>query len=789
MTRPAPPSDPLELLDTPIGRSGLPGATTLARTGQRIGLNLVRDLLFRVPRRYEDLREMRKVADLANVADGEMVSARVRVADLRVEASFRRRIQRTIARLEDETGSLDATWFGRRYIERRLKAGDSIVVSGKLRRFGYRMTLDNPEFQPDDGAALLHAGRIVPIYRLTGGLTAASLRKAVRGALDATAAIYPEYLPPDVRSDAGLLGIGDAIEEAHYPTTFERRDAALLRLAFDELLALQIGMVGRRRARVGERGRAVNVSEVQATSIVAALEASLSGKLGRSVAMTEDQSAAIAQIAEDLARETPMLRLLQGDVGSGKTAVAAWALAATAMAGRQGALLAPTDLLARQHQRTLIDLLGPLDLGVELLTGSMRGPDADRTRELLAGGMASIVVGTHALISESVRFADLGLAIVDEQHRFGVEQRAALEAKGGTVPHVLLMTATPIPRTLGQVLYADLDVTDLRTPPVGRLAVRTGIRAFDEMNGTWERVRSEAARGNRTFVVVPLILEAETGDDAAMGLFGMPDESMIASTAVAAEAEAVRLRELLAPLRVGLVHGRLKAADRDVEMARFRDGTLDVLVGTTVVEVGVDVPEATMMVIESADRFGLAQLHQLRGRVGRGTEESFCVLVSDSTDETARARLAVIRDEHDGFALAEKDWELRREGDVLGFEQSGLPGLRVASLQRSDHRDLAVRAREVAERLVGPDGVLRAGHASLEREMRHGWLASVARADSESGHDGRSRRGPRRGARHRWFGARDPIGRSRGDDATAIRSCQADAVRHPRADAPRRDHR
>lgn len=732
-----PPADPLQLLDTPIGQSGLPGASVLARRGRRLGLVRVRDLLFRVPRRYEDLREMRRIGDLGSVADGELVSARVRVAELRVEPSFRRRIQRTIARLEDETGSLDATWFGRRYIERRLKAGDAIVVSGKIRRFGYRITLDNPEFQADDGAALLHAGRIVPIYRLTAGLTAASLRRAVRGALDRTVAAYPEYLPDAVRKDHGLEGIGQALEEAHYPTTFERRDDALRRLAFDELLALQLGMVARRRERVGEQGRSVVVTDTQDQAIRTALEAALTVKVARPVRLTADQAAAISAVREDLARPTPMLRLLQGDVGSGKTAVAAWALAATALSGRQGALLAPTDLLARQHQRTLIDLLAPLGLGVELLTGSMPAGTARTTRQLLSSGQARIVVGTHALISASVQFADLGLAVVDEQHRFGVEQRAALEAKGGTVPDVLLMTATPIPRTLGQVLYADLDVTDLRTPPEGRVAIRTGIRGFAELDRTWERVREEAVRGNRTFVVVPLIAPSESDLDgdggAALDLFGTPDEAVIESTAVAAEAEAVRLRELLAPLRVGLVHGRLKPSERDAEMARFRDGALDVLVGTTVVEVGVDVPEATMMIIESADRFGLAQLHQLRGRVGRGLLDSFCVLVSDTADATARARLAAIRDERDGFALAERDWELRREGNVLGFEQSGLPALRVASLQREGHRDLAVRAREIAESLLDGAGNLRPGHEALDAELRTGWLAPVARAEAESG--------------------------------------------------------
>jgi ATP-dependent DNA helicase RecG len=724
------PLDPVQLLEAPIGRSGLPGAASLARRGRRLGIERVRDLLFHFPRRYEDLREMRKLGELLFVPDGESISARVRVSELRVEASFRRRIQRTIARLEDSTGSIDATWFGRRFIERRLKAGDAIVVSGKLRRFGSRMTLDNPEFQPDDGSALLHAGRIVPIYRLTAGLGVASLRRAVRAALDRTASAYAEYLPADVRGKLGLGLIGETLEEAHYPTTFERRDAALRRLAFDELLALQLGMVGRRRARVGERSRPVTVDDATEASIRDAVVAGLQRKVGRDVTLTPDQAVAVAAIRDDLARLVPMLRLLQGDVGSGKTAVAAWALAVVAVAGRQGALLAPTDLLARQHQRTLLELLEPLGIEVELLTGSMRAADANRTRELLAGGMARVVVGTHALISESVSFADLALAIVDEQHRFGVEQRAALEAKaGGAVPHVLLMTATPIPRTLGQVLYADLDVTDLRTPPEGRVAVRTGIKHPSGLETTWQRVREEASRGGRTFVVVPLIVPDESGDDDAGADADTDDEAVIATSAVAAEAEAVRLRELLAPLRVGLVHGRLRPSDRDAEMTRFRDGGLDVLVGTTVVEVGVDVPEATMMIVEGADRFGLAQLHQLRGRVGRGRAESFCVLVSDTTDETAQARLAAVRDIRDGFELAERDWELRREGNVLGLVQSGLPELRVASLQREGHRELAVRAREVAEALLDADGRLRPGHGALEAELRTGWLGGVARAE------------------------------------------------------------
>jgi ATP-dependent DNA helicase RecG len=714
-----PPATPAELLDRPLGLSGLPSAALLRRTGARLGLTTVRDLLFHLPRRYDDLREMAKLDELFFRPDGDVISARVRVDDIRVEPTFRRRVQRTIATLSDDKGSIQATWFGRRFIERRLHRGDEIVVSGRLKRLGSRQVLDDPEFQRDDGSALLHAGRIVPVYRLTAGLTANTLRRTMRTALDRAGREYPEYLPDGVAAGRELLPIGTAMEEAHYPTTFERRDAAIRRLAFDELLALQLGMVARRRERGRTSGLAVTVTAADDERVRRAIVEGLAAKVGRSVALTPDQDAAIHAIADDLARMTPMLRLLQGDVGSGKTAVAAWALAVTALAGRQGALLAPTDLLARQHQRTLAELLAPLNLPVELLVGALAAGDAKATRDRLASGLAPIVVGTHALMSESVAFADLALAVIDEQHRFGVEQRSALEAKAADAsPHVLLMTATPIPRTLGQILYADLDVTDLRTPPEGRRPVRTGVKRPDDLEATWAKVRNEARARRRTFVVVPRIGDPDSDDE------GDPD-----SAAVAAESEFERLRELLPDLRIGLVHGRLRPAQRDAEMARFRDGDLDVLVGTTVVEVGVDVPEATMMIVEGADRFGLAQLHQLRGRVGRGDAESFCVLVSDSTDETAQARLKAIRELRDGFALAERDWELRREGDVLGLTQSGLPRLRVASINRREHRELAVDARAAAEALLDERGDLREDHEALARELAWGWLARVAAGD------------------------------------------------------------
>ena len=726
-----PPTEPVELLSTPLHQAGLTAGPTLRRAGVKLGWYDVRDLLFHLPRRYQDLREMQHLGDLGAMDDGAVVSAQVRVVDIHVEASWRRRIQRTVARLEDDTGTVKATWFGRRYIERRLHAGDEIVVSGRLKRFGRDLLIDNPEFQAveADGQVLM-AGRIVPVYRLTAGLTAARLRVAMREALDGAGHAYPEYLPAGLRRDLALEPIEQALESVHYPTSFEARDAALRRLAFDELLALQLGMVGRRRARGRDQAPAIVVDAATDSAVRLALREAIGRKLGTEIQLTDDQDTAMGQIRDDLARSTPMLRLLQGDVGSGKTAVAAYALAAAAKAGFQGALLAPTDLLARQHLDTVGALLADLGVDVLILAGSLKAADRTRALEAIASGQASVVVGTHALLQDAVTFQRLGLVVIDEQHRFGVEQRGQLEAKaGGGAPHVLLMTATPIPRTLGQVLYADLDVSDLRTSPSGRIPIRTGIRRPDDLERTWAKVREEAAAGHRIFVVVPLI---EPGTDGASG-----GDDATGSGAVAAESEARRLTLSLAPVRVGLVHGRMKPADRDAEMRRFRDGDLDVLVGTTVVEVGVDVPEATMMVIQGADRFGLAQLHQLRGRVGRGTADSYCVLVSDTTDETAQARLAAITELRDGFELAERDFALRREGDVLGFVQSGLPGLRVASLTLPEHQELAVRARDHAEALLDATGELdiveRPELVGLAAELRSGWLRHLVAADPAPG--------------------------------------------------------
>jgi ATP-dependent DNA helicase RecG len=735
--------------DTPIGASGLPGATVLRRVGPRLGIRTVRDLLFHLPRRYDDLRELSTARDLARVPEGDAASARLQVRGVRQEQTFRRHVQRTTAYLADDTGEVEATWFGRRFIDRRLREGQWIVASGKVRHRGFTTTLDNPEFQADDGTALLHAGRIVPVYRLTAGLTAPTLRRAIRRALDDVGSAYPEYLPSQAGSAAAtgapaelLMPIAAALESAHYPETFAARDEALRRLGFDELLALQVGMVARDRGRRAAVGEPIEVPAARIAESVEAVEAALTQQVqartgeAEQARLTADQAAAVDAIAADLGRTRPMMRLLQGDVGSGKTAVAALALSFVAEAGRQGALLAPTDLLARQHAVALRRLLEPLGHGVTLLTGSLPAGERRAALEVLAAPSASdgllgltagrIVVGTHALVQEGVRFDDLALAVVDEQHRFGVAQREALGAKGRS-PHVLLMTATPIPRTLGQILLADLDVSDLRSLPAGRIRIKTGIRRTadlpgardDPARGAYPLIVREVRAGHRAFVVVPLVEEDE--ESAARSA----DEVAAALPLQLAEAASHQGLAEEPAVRIGVVHGQMKAADRDATMDLFRRGDLDVLVGTTVLEVGVDVPEATVMLILDADRFGLAQLHQLRGRVGRGESQSYCILVSDSADATAKARLEALEAHTDGFDLAELDLELRQEGQLLGLHQSGLPTLRIASLRDKQDRERAGRARVVAERLVDAAGALMPGHEALAAELRDGWLARV----------------------------------------------------------------
>jgi ATP-dependent DNA helicase RecG len=660
-------------LDRPI-RGALPELARHAAMLRRLGIETPRQALFYLPFRYDDFSELRTLDDLQ---PDEKQSARVLVDAVRVEKGFGRKPQRVIAQLSDATGSAEAVWFGRRYVETRLRPGLEIVISGKVSERGWRRQFTSPDFSPADHDSL-HTARVVPVYPLTGGVSQKRLREVLATILDRCLPLIADPLQPDERS--GLLNLTDALRTVHFPEDEADVRPALDRLAFDELLALQLGLVQGRLARAALRAPVLGVAPDALAGIVEKLPFALTG----------DQRAAVDEIVADLALEQPMRRLLQGDVGSGKTAVAAVALAVAVRAGWQGALMAPTEILARQHHAGQAPLLAALGVRAAFLSGSLPAAEKRRIHAAIEAGEVDVVIGTHAVISEAVTFRRLGLAVVDEQHRFGVGQRARLQAKGAELePHMLALTATPIPRTLALTVYGDLSISTIRELPPGRQPVRTEIRDRRALPKVEAFLAAEAAARRQSFVVVPLVNESE------------------AFSAASAEAEVERLRGRLPELRIGLVHGQQRSADREQTMAAFAAGEMDVLVATTVIEVGIDVPNASVMLIEDAERFGLAQLHQLRGRVGRGPHRSFCILLSDANDELARRRLEVLRGSTDGFEIAEADLQLRGAGNLLGTRQAGLPPLRVASLFEPRHLKLAERARELADRLVGADPELR----------------------------------------------------------------------------------
>ena len=706
--------DPGEL---PLKGLALPGGSSLLRGLAKLGVSTVADLLTYLPRRYEDRREITPIAELAG---GVSATISARVTDLRVEKTWRRGVQRTIATLVDDSGAVDAIWYGRRFIERRLTVGTTIVATGRVKAMGWTKQLEAPEFSPIGGGNQVSAGRIVPIYRLTRGVTALSLRRAVRALLDQFGADLVDPLPDSVQSRNGLMPLAQAIEALHWPEEFDLRDAALRRLAFDELLAVQIALVHRSRRRAGDGAFSITPTAAERTAIESAILGGIGGGKAKSkTPWTGDQRRAIDEILADLATGSPMLRLLQGDVGTGKTAVAFVAAAATAAAGHQSALLAPTELLARQHAATAKRLLAPLGIEVALVLGGAPVAERRTARAAAADGRAALVIGTHALFAEGTQFASLGLVIVDEQHRFGVEERAKLLSKASREPHLLLMTATPIPRTIAQLLYADVASSELRELPSGRQPIRTAIRTSADLERVCTFVDEEAAAGRQTFVVVPRIADAEGDGEPEQGTTF--DDDLDAGGATGVEAQAQLLRERLPNRRIGVVHGQQRAAERTVAMQAFVAGETDVLVGTTVIEVGVDVPAASVMVILEAERFGLATLHQLRGRVGRGGDKGWCILVSDSDDEVAAARLQAIEATRDGFLLAEQDIALRGEGSVLGTSQSGLPPLRIATLARADDRALALVARTEAEQLLDQRGEAKGEAALLVQSYARGW--------------------------------------------------------------------
>ncbi|MEX1142092.1 MAG: ATP-dependent DNA helicase RecG [Thermoleophilaceae bacterium] len=657
----------------------------LAKGLAALGIETRGDLIEHLPHTHRDRREVRAVAA---VGVGEAATVAVAVRDVKVRPMRDRRRKRVEARVFDDTGPMLAIWWNQPWIAQRLGVGAAVLLHGTKRK---RNEFWVDEYEPlGEGAVPVHTVGLVPVHPATYGLTPAALRNLVWEHYGAIRHVV-EPLPAWLRVAERLPDRSAAVAAAHFPDSEEDAEGGRRRLAFEELLLLQVAIAGRRRAHRGER-RAEPLAPTG--GLVERWRESLPFEL------TGDQRAACAEIDADLAAPRPMQRLLMGEVGSGKTAVALHAMLRAVENGRQAALMAPTETLAEQHLATLDELVGGM-LPVELLTGST---PAARRRELLgrlASGELALVVGTHALIEEAVAFRDLAVCVVDEQHRFGVRQRVALDAKAaaGRAPHVLHMTATPIPRTLALTAYGDLDTTVLRELPAGRLPVDTyvvdGTRARAR---AYERIREEIVAGRQCFVVCPLVEESE------------------ALQAKAATAEAERLRSTeLSDHRVVLIHGQMPAARKQEAMRRFAGGEADVLVATSVIEVGIDVPNATVMLIEAAERYGLSQLHQLRGRVGRGGHPSLCILFGDPR----LPRLEAIANERDGFRLAETDLELRGAGEVLGTRQSGLPELRVARLPEDVEllERARMRAGEIADadpRLEQPEhGLLRA--AIVER--------------------------------------------------------------------------
>jgi ATP-dependent DNA helicase RecG len=643
----------------------------------RLGIVTVGDLLAHRPRRYETAADERTVAGL--IGDDEAV---LEVVVRRASGRRRGRLHILTAHVADETGEIRATWFNQPWLEKELTPGTRLRLRGKRNRFGFQVS------SYDLGDATQTAD-FAPVYPATADLAQKTLRTLTEQVLG-LARDGGEPLPARTRSQAELPLRADALVALHRPSSEDQAERARRMMAHDELDSLQVAL----RRRAAERESLVAEPLPPPGPVLTRYREELPFTL------TDAQERAIDGIDADLGRSIPMQRLLQGDVGSGKTAVALYTLLRAVEVGRQGALLAPTETLAEQHFLTIETLCAELGVRVALLTSSLTARERRAAHQLVASGDVGIAVGTHALIQREVAFSDLAVAVVDEQHRFGVEQRAALAE--GRSPHVLHMTATPIPRTLALTVYGDLAVSEIAAPPADRKPIVTAWVTEERSSEAYSRLRRHLDAGRQAYVVCPLVEGSET------------------RLARAAEDEAERLRaHELRGYRVGCVHGRLKTAERRAVMAAFTAGELDVLVATTVIEVGVDVPNATIMIVQEADRFGLAQLHQLRGRVGRGAEQSFCLLVSGSRDElseSALERLEAMVATTDGFELAERDLEIRGEGQLVGARQSGLTDLRFTRL-RAD-RDLLEQAKSLADEL-GDDPLLADSAERLLGEAEH----------------------------------------------------------------------
>ncbi len=668
-------------LDTPL-EALAPGPSGRKKLAE-LGLRTLRDLLHHYPRRYEDRRVLQSVR---TVEDGAKATVVGKVLSRELVKTPRKGLQLVQVRLMDLWGwKFTGLWFNQPWVLKQMPEGASLVLSGRVQRRGGQVTL-MVEYFEDEGAESLSTGRIVPVYPAKEGIGQAFLRRMVWRALEAFPS-RPDPLEP-YRQGLDLPPLAWALRQAHFPESEAALERALHRLKFDEFLLLELKVMIQSGGSA-LLGRVFRVKPEMISRFRAVLPFPL----------TRAQERVLDEILHDMQSERQMARLVQGDVGSGKTVVAAAALYIAAQNGAQGALMAPTEILAKQHFDNLTRYLYPLGVSVDLLVGSMSPSEKRQVQERLKSGETQVVVGTHALIQDGVVFRDLGLAVIDEEHRFGVLQRRRLL---GQRPDVLVMSATPIPRSLALTLYGDLEVSQIDELPPGRTPIQTKILTHKTRAQAYAFARQEIQKGHQVFVVTPMIEEGESEATAELA----------AATRLSEE-----LQTLLPDVRIGLLHGKMKAAEKDAVMERFKQGAFDLLVSTTVIEVGVDIPRATLMIIENAERFGLAQLHQLRGRVGRGGLASYCILIAGETSKRTLNRLQVIEASTDGFYIAEQDLKLRGPGELRGLRQSGMPDLRLGDL--ASDQEIIEKSRALAQAILEADPYLdKPEHALLKRELQ-----------------------------------------------------------------------
>ena len=651
-----------------------------AKALEKLGIHTLRDLISWFPRKYDDRTQVRRIADLV---PGETACVSAMIASPPTLHRVRKGMELVKVRAVDATGVLDVTFFNQTWLKASLQMGESYIFCGKAEGNLLHRQMTSPIVEPEGVREV--TGRIVPIYPLTAGVSQRMLSRSIRQGLDACAAILPDALPDEVRLAHNLCRIGYAYENIHFPESAEALDIARRRLAFEELFLFSIGL-----QRLKSRRELIRTTPCKAVDMAPFYDA-------LPFTLTSAQRRCVEETLSDMRSGGAMNRLCQGDVGSGKTMVAAAAVYFAVKNGLQAALMAPTEILAQQHYNGLAPLMEELGVRCALLTGSTAAKEKKAVSARLSAGETDFVIGTHALISGSVEYARLGLVVTDEQHRFGVAQRAALAEKG-LHPHILVMSATPIPRTLALILYGDLDVSVIDQLPPGRRPIQTYTVPGSYHQRIYAFLRKQVSQGRQAYVVCPMV---EGGDQ-------LPDERK----AVTEYAKMLQT-EVFPDLRVAYVHGKMKPREKDAVMMAFAGHETDILVSTTVIEVGVDVPNAAVMVVENAERFGLSQLHQLRGRVGRGGHQSYCILISDNKNEETLERLKVMTKTSDGFKIAEEDLRLRGPGDFFGERQHGLPGLRVADIG-CDTR-LLQEARLSALELLAHDPTLEKHPATARR--------------------------------------------------------------------------